>query len=49
VVWVVGLRLDARAAVKPGTRRFLRLRAGPLAEAPSPGPRQCTKEAKAHE
>ena len=30
VVWVVGLRLDARAAVRPDSRRFLRLRAGPL-------------------
>ena len=31
IVWVVGLRLAERAKVTPDTRRFARLRAGPLA------------------
>ena len=30
IVWVVGLRLDERAKVRPDTRRVARLRAGPL-------------------
>ena len=35
IVWVVGLRLDERAKVRPGTRRVARLRAGRLEGASS--------------
>ncbi len=37
IVWVVGLRLDERARLRTGSRRALRLRAGPLPAREGPG------------